>query len=180
MTARRGRLALAAAVAAVAATLLAVLGLAAPASSTDLDFRFDFGTVTPGQVVADERAVEVPVDVTVARVEPGASIDPASGAFRVELCSPASGCVAVEDLLGRALPAGEYALRVRLEVAATVEPGAALSTAGRIVLVERSGALAATGAGPLGPVGILAGVALGLGALVLGILAVRRRRAGAR
>ena len=73
--------------------------------------------MTPGQVVADERAVEVPVDVTVARVEPGASIDPASGAFRVELCSPASGCVAVEDLLGRALPAGEYALRVRLEVA---------------------------------------------------------------
>jgi LPXTG-motif cell wall-anchored protein len=156
-----------------AAAAVALVGPAAAAQT--LPLTYDLGVVLPGESRTVEREIEIPrhVSVTAASFASTASDD----AWDAQLC--ADRCIAVDDLTGETLSAGEYRLIVTLTMPADGAITLESSARGSLTLIDAAAGVGGTetlpstgGSLPVASMAVGAALAAG-GALLL--LSGRRR-----
>lgn len=179
LTTRPGRRLRAAALTltALAVGALGVAFAAAPAQAIVQPLQIDMGTVFPGQMNSAETTITITQPARVTAAGWTTFTGPADVQWNSVLCAPAGNCAELSSYVGRDLAAGDYTLKVTVEMpmyGAQAVP--VVQALGELQMIEQSPqGLALTG---LQPWVVPVTAVTGLAALLLGafLLLARRRR----
>ncbi len=158
-----------------AAAAVALVGPAASAQT--LPLVYDLGVVLPGESRTMERDVQIPRDASVVAADFGSNAT--HDGWNAQLCSDC--CIAVEDLSGETLSAGDYRLIVTLTMPADDATALESSARGSLTLTDAvagvggTETLPSTG-GSLPVASMAVGAALASGGALLLIAGRRRSR----